>query len=163
MEQQARGSRGGRANARRSAMVMAALAAWMAHAIADDAPQVVAMAEAAGPRLSLVTPQPLPSSQIPAGGQDVGLQWRQAIGRAGHAIDIMAWRRMSGPSAPQPDALSLIQQRDPQYGGRVELRLTPDRGVVTDIKAIGMQLDGGGKLMLRRKNGGPQLYYRSQF
>jgi hypothetical protein len=110
-------------------------------------------------QLSLAVPPPIASARPAPAGQDIGLQWRQPIG-TDHAIDVTAWRRI----APQPDAASLIQQREPMYGARVEMRIAPaSKTLSMDLKAIGLQLDNGAKIMLRRKNGNPTLYYRQQF
>ncbi|TFZ08062.1 hypothetical protein [Ramlibacter humi] len=69
-------------------------------------------------------------------------------------VDITQWRR---DKPARPDALSLVRQREPQAAR--ETVLPPSRGVVTEMKAIGMELDNGGKILLR----GRKLTYRSQF
>ncbi|MGZ5179583.1 MAG: hypothetical protein ACXWC6_08740 [Ramlibacter sp.] len=110
------------------------------------------------PRLSLNLANPLPGTAMP-GSVDVGLQWRQPILRQ-QTVDITAWRRMS----PPPDALALVQQRDPVYGARFEMKLksnTP-KNLFAD-KFIGMQLDSGARIGIRRSNGNPTIYYRNQF
>lgn len=163
MAQEVRGTRGEWARSRQVLVAAAAFAA-MAHALALEALPASGVAAdtpaAAGPRLSLATPTPLPSSSIPP-GQDVGLQFRQALAGGG-SIDVTAWRRVQQQPAP-PDALSLIEQREPYYGARVEMRLKPSKGLVTEFKSLGVQLDNGARIMLRRKNGAPTLYYRSEF
>lgn len=109
-------------------------------------------------RLSLNLAAPLPGTALP-GSVDVGLQWRQAILQQ-RTIDITAWRRMSPPT----DALALIQQRDPVYGARFEMKLksnTP-KTLFAD-RFIGMQLDSGARIGIRRSNGNPTVYYRNQF
>ena len=57
----------------------------------------------------------------------------------------------------------MIQDREPTFGARVEMRITSRRSFATELKAIGLQLDNGAKIMLRRKDGNPTLYYRQQF
>ena len=57
----------------------------------------------------------------------------------------------------------MIQDREPMFGARVEMRITARRSFATELKAIGLQLDNGAKIMLRRKDGNPTLYYRQQF
>ncbi len=112
------------------------------------------------PPLSL-TVSPSMFSMLPLrSGHDLGLSWSVRL-PADQAIDITAWRRMP----PQPaDALSLIQRRAPLYGARVELNLAPARSrLATDLRAIGLQLDNGARILLRRKDGNPTLYYRAQF
>jgi hypothetical protein len=73
-------------------------------------------------------------------------------------VDITAWR----PAAPRHDALSLVQRREPDQR-RAELHIPSSRGMVTELKAVGVQLDGGAKLLLRSRKGGPSVAYRNQF
>lgn len=90
---------------------------------------------------------------------DLGLQWRQPLSGEQH-VDITAWRRLN----PAPDAATLIHLREPVYGARVEMRIKPSKfRPFGEAGFIGMQLDNGAKIMLRRKNGNPTLYYRSSF
>ena len=102
------------------------------------------------------------SSALPLGLQpqrpsvDVGLRWSQK------QVDVMAWRRMTGPD----DAYSLIQMQQPVYGARVEMNL--GRGskkgpFALDRGLIGMQLESGARISIKRKNGGPMIYYRTAF
>lgn len=110
------------------------------------------------PAFSIADVQPLPSLASPYPGRNLGIRWRPP---GGHGVDITAWRRFEGPA---PDAISLIQNREPVYGARVEMKLRSARsGFAAELKAIGLQLDNGAKIMLRRKNGNPTLYYRQQF
>jgi hypothetical protein len=110
-------------------------------------------------RLSLTATPPLNTFGTTATGIDVGLQWRQPLPN-NPVVDITAWRRVN----QQPDALTLIEQREPLYGARVEMKIAPRRsGFATDYKFIGLQLDSGAKIGLRRKDGRPTIYYRSQF
>jgi hypothetical protein len=89
---------------------------------------------------------------------DLGVNWRAPL--ASQQVDITAWRRMG----PPPDALSLIQQQDPTFGARVEYQLPkPRSGFASDLRFIGMQLDNGARIGVRRANGNPTLYYRHQF
>jgi hypothetical protein len=91
---------------------------------------------------------------------DVGLHWRHTLD-SNQRIDITAWRRM----APQPDAYTLAQGREPTYGARVELNLSPQRkpGLVADRGFLGLQLEGGGRVTVKRKDGRPMIYYRTRF
>ncbi len=63
------------------------------------------------------------------------------------------------------DAISLIEQRQATtYGARVEMKLSGSgKGFVADKGFIGLQMEGGGRLMLRKKDGKPTLYYRVKF
>ncbi|HSV47564.1 MAG TPA: hypothetical protein VLJ58_17380 [Ramlibacter sp.] len=91
---------------------------------------------------------------------DLGLYWRQTLASR-QRIDISAWRRMA---ASPPDAATLVQQRQASYGARVEMQLSGSgKGFVADKGFIGLQLEGGGRLMLRRSEGKPTLYYRVKF
>ena len=101
------------------------------------------------------------SSALPLGLQpqrpslDVGLRWSQK------QVDVMAWRRMTGPD----DAYSLIQMQQPVYGARVEMNLgsSKKRAFALDRGLIGMQLESGARISIKRKNGGPMIYYRTTF
>lgn len=94
-------------------------------------------------------------------GHDIGLSWRARLAHD-TVIDITAWRRL--PPQPAFDAISQIRQRDPLYGARVEMKLAPASSqFATELRAIGLQLDNGARILLRRKDGRPTLYYRAQF
>lgn len=86
---------------------------------------------------------------------DVGLRWSQK------QVDVMAWRRMTGPD----DAYSLIQMQQPVYGARVEMNLGKGKKgpFALDRGLIGMQLESGARISIKRKNGGPMIYYRTSF
>jgi hypothetical protein len=139
----------------------------VAPSTADQVQALQSQASPVMPRVSLtlgtpiVAPGGLASAAGAAGGQalDLGVQWRQPV-LTGRHVDITAWRRMT----PEGDALTMIQQRDPVYGARVEINLQGrKRGLVADRRFIGLQLDSGARITLRRKDGNPVLYYRSQF
>lgn len=92
---------------------------------------------------------------------DMGVRWRSPSWEQ-RRIDIAAYRRF-GPSS---DAYTLIHSADqPLYAARVEMQFksVPFGGLTTELGAIGMQLEGGGKVVLRSKRGGPMVYYRSSF
>jgi hypothetical protein len=89
---------------------------------------------------------------------DLGLRWSQRL--QSRQIDITAWRRMNSDD----DAYTLAQTREPVYGARVELNLSPSKGPLSlDGGFIGMQLESGAKISIKRKNGGPMIYYRTSF
>lgn len=90
---------------------------------------------------------------------DVGLRWSQRV--QSQQVDIMAWRRMSADE----DAYSLVQARQPLYGARVEMNLSSGRksGLAADLGFVGLQMEGGARISIKRKNGGPMVYYRSSF
>ncbi|MDB5850977.1 MAG: hypothetical protein JWP29_4729 [Rhodoferax sp.] len=92
---------------------------------------------------------------------DVGLRWRSAPLHL-RRIDVVAFRRVSQPQ----DAYTLINSADqPIYAARVEMQFQSAKfgGLTPELGAIGMQLTGGSKVVLRTKRGGPMVYYRSRF
>lgn len=96
-----------------------------------------------------------------ASSMDLGVVWRHTTD-SDRQIDVSAWRRM----AAAPDAISQIrQQGQPVYGARVEMQLKPARvpGLVADAGFLGFQMQGGGRLMLRKKDGRPTVVYRVKF
>lgn len=90
---------------------------------------------------------------------DVGLRWSQKL--QSQQVDITAWRRMN----VDDDAYSLVQARQPVYGARFEMALSAARkqGFAADLGFIGLQLQSGARISIKRKNGGPMLYYRTTF
>jgi hypothetical protein len=85
---------------------------------------------------------------------DFGLRWNR------NHIDITAWRRMHTAD----DAYSLIQAQQPVYGARVEMNLKSSNGLLAlDKSFVGLQLQGGARITIKRKNGGPMVYYRTSF
>jgi hypothetical protein len=112
---------------------------------------------------NLAAPNPQAASnfanQRPA--LDVGVHVRHTLD-SNHQIDVTAWRRMT---PQQPDAYTLIQQQQPRYLARVEMNLNAarKRGLAADKGFLGVQLDSGARLSLKRKHGGPMLYYRNSF
>lgn len=89
---------------------------------------------------------------------DIGVLLRHTLQNQQH-IDVMAWKRL------QPeDAYTLAQMQQPTYGARVELNLAPARtGFVADRGFLGVQLQGGARITLKRKDGMPMVYYRTTF
>jgi hypothetical protein len=111
-------------------------------------------------RLGVSVTPALGFTALTAPGQDIGLQWRQPV-LNDHRIDITAWRRVHDEPT---DALSLIRQRDPTFGARMEFKVGGKRrGFMADYRFLGLQLDNGARIGLRRKNGNPTLYYRASF
>ncbi len=89
---------------------------------------------------------------------DFGLHWRYTLD-SNYRVDINAWRRM--PS----DAISLVQSREPSYGARVELPLNAvtNKGLVAERGFVGLQLESGARITVKRSGGKPMLYYRNKF
>lgn len=93
---------------------------------------------------------------------DLGLRWRSRLEQRVH-LDVQAWAR-----TPQPafDAMAMIWSREPaSVGTRLEVqwKASRTRGVVPEFGAIGVQLQGDAKLLLRARHGGPMVYYRTKF
>ena len=66
--------------------------------------------------------------------------------------------------AAEPDAYALVQQQEPVYGARVEMRLAPAKSpLLFDRGFVGMQLQSGARISIKRKDGKPMVYYRSSF
>ncbi len=92
-------------------------------------------------------------------GVNVGLQWRYVLD-GNRRVDITAWREMGRPN----DALAMVQSREAGYGARVEMQLAGSRSpLVAERGFVGVQLDGGAKITLKRSGGRPMVYYRNQF
>lgn len=88
---------------------------------------------------------------------DLGLRFSPRV--QNQQIDIMAWRRMSA----EDDAYSLVQ-RQPVYGARVEMNLSGSKSSFGFVRGfLGLQLEGGARISVKRKNGGPMVYYRTTF
>lgn len=100
---------------------------------------------------------------LPA-SMDLGVRWRSQR-ETGPQLDISAWAR-TPQAAPNTTALAMIRdEQQLQYGTRVEVQWesSKTRGFAPEFGAIGMQLQGGSRLLLRARKGGPMLYYRSKF
>ena len=117
----------------------------------------VGVTSSAGPP-SIVLPPYTPGGPM----FDLGLHWRHEMD-GNYRLDVTAWRRVGNV-----DAMSLIQSRDPNFGARVEMgfasgRQGPRAGFVADRGFIGVQLDGGARVTVKRSGGRPMLYYRNTF
>ena len=105
------------------------------------------------------TPQ-APGLQAARPSIDLGLHWTQRVQT--QQVDIMAWRRMGDDD---DDAYSLATSRQPVYGARVEMNLSAGRksGLAADLGFVGLQMESGARISIKRRNGGPMVYYRSSF
>jgi hypothetical protein len=90
---------------------------------------------------------------------DLGVHWRYTLDD-NYRFDVTAYRRVSNT-----DAISLIQNRDPSYGARVEMRMgtVTSKGFVADRGFVGFQLESGARITVKRSRGGPMFYYRNTF
>lgn len=111
---------------------------------------VLGLSSPAAATAAAATPQALQ----PRTALDVGLQYTQG------QVDITAWRRMNAPE----DAYTMVQMSQPVYGARVEMNLGSRKGpIAIDRGFLGLQMEGGARITVKRKNGGPMIYYRNTF
>ena len=67
---------------------------------------------------------------------------------------------------PQGGAPAVLRLRcQPVRGTRLEVQWSASRtrGLVPELGAIGVQLQGDARLVLRARRGGPMVYYRAKF
>lgn len=90
---------------------------------------------------------------------DLGVHWRPALDSQ-YRFDVTAWRRVT-----PADAISLVQNREPSYGARLEMQIrsAPSAGLVAARGFLGFQLESGARITLRRSGGRPMVYYRTSF
>jgi hypothetical protein len=116
-----------------------------------------------GPSIAMTSPdrRGAPGLRPSSGGStvDLGLHWRYTSDSK-YRFDVSAWRRMN-----PVDAATLIESREPSYGARVEMHLdsAPHSGLVALRGFLGLQLDSGARITLRRSGGKPMIYYRAKF
>jgi hypothetical protein len=121
--------------------------------------------------LTLSTLVPMQAETRPGGqavaawGADIGVRWRTPLNSRRH-LDMSAWTRAVQPGQA-PDALGMIWSHGnaSDYGARVEMQWSSSRtgGLVPEFGAVGVQLEGQSRLLLRARRGGPMLYYRTKF
>lgn len=107
---------------------------------------------------------PLANASVTPTNLDWGMRWRSRL-TSGRHLDITAWTRAPQWAQPQ-DAMGLIwQSQQPTYGTRVEVQWASSRtrGLIPEFGAVGVQLQGGSRLVLRARKGGPMVYYRAKF
>ncbi|PWW49040.1 hypothetical protein [Melaminivora alkalimesophila] len=95
---------------------------------------------------------------------DLGVRWRSRLQERVH-LDLHAWSR-TPQSLAAHDAMGMIWMREPgQIGTRLEVQWKASRtgGLIPEFGAIGVQLQGDAKLLLRARHGGPMVYYRAKF
>ncbi len=90
---------------------------------------------------------------------DLGVHWR-TMPDSQYRIDVTAWRRMT-----PPDAATLVHERQGTYGARFEMQVKslPSRRLVADRGFLGLQLESGARITVKRRHGGPMIYYRAKF
>lgn len=107
---------------------------------------------------------PTPQTNAAPQSLDLGIRLRSRFGGGRH-LDIYAWAQ-TPEIAPLRDAMGMIwEKQQPTFGTRVEVQWASSRtrGLVPEFGAIGVQLQGDSRLVLRAKKGGPMLYYRAKF
>lgn len=100
-----------------------------------------------------------PNLAAPGTSMDLGLRWRQLV--QSKQVDVTAWRRMNNDA----DAYTMIQQSQPVYGARVEMKVDDSHapGFTAAQGFLGFQMESGARIAVRRKDGRPMLYYRQAF
>ena len=139
------------------------LTRWLTPESANSQGRFGVLLGMSGPGPSAASASSVSGSFSPA-SLDMGLRWRSRL-ESGRHLDVSAWTRAPQWSQPQ-DAISMIwQAQQPLYGTRVEVQWASSRtrGLVPEFGAIGVQLQGGSRLVLRARKGGPMLYYRARF
>lgn len=95
-----------------------------------------------------------PQGLQPRTSVDMGLRYTQG------QVDVTGWRRMNAVE----NAYAVVDQIEPQYGARVEMNLGSRKGPFAFEKGfLGLQMEGGGRITVKRKNGGAMVYYRNNF
>ena len=100
----------------------------------------------------------------PLTAYDLGVRWRSRLDQRVQ-LDVHAWARLPQNQAMR-DAQGMIWQQDqPAFGTRLEVQWSSSRapGWAPEFGAIGLQLEGNSRLLLRARGGGPMLYYRTKF
>ncbi|WP_157948330.1 hypothetical protein [Pulveribacter suum] len=117
-----------------------------------------------GLTLGLLSARPFASAASSPLAYDLGVRLRSRLEQRVH-LDVHAWARTPQQFAAH-DAQGMIWSREPaSVGTRVEVQWKASRtgGVVPEFGAIGVQLQGDAKLLLRARRGGPMVYYRAKF
>lgn len=117
-----------------------------------------------GLTLGVLSSGPMNGAQASPLAYDLGVRWRSRLERRVH-LDLHAWARTPQQYASQ-DALGMIWSREPaRVGTRLEVQWKPSRtgGLIPEFGAIGVQLQGDARLLLRARHGGPMFYYRAKF
>ncbi|MBS0494388.1 MAG: hypothetical protein JSS31_10630 [Proteobacteria bacterium] len=95
---------------------------------------------------------------------ELGVRWRMPLGSDRH-LDMGVWAH-TGRTGQQFDAMGMILDREQsRFGTNLEVQWNSSRtgGLMPEFGAIGVQLEGNSRLLLRAKRGGPMLYYRTRF
>jgi len=95
---------------------------------------------------------------------DLGVRWRSQL-NARVQLNVHAWTRTPQHWAMR-DAQGMIWHKEQNaFGTRLEVQWATSRthGLVPEFGAIGLQLEGNSRLLLRARRGGPMLYYRTKF
>lgn len=106
----------------------------------------------------------LSSAPPPTWGPSVGMHWRSALG-GGIYVGVSTWTPIPwGWGAPTATDM-IWQGQKPTYATRLEVQWQSPRfgGLIPEWGAIGLQLEGDSRLLLRARHGGPMLYYRTSF
>lgn len=122
---------------------------------------VVSRADGAVPGAAFSTTYP-PGTPL---AYALGVRWRSQL-QPRVQLDLQAWARTS-PHTGLHDAMGMIWGRDQgrSFATRLEVQWSASRtrGLVPELGAIGVQLQGDARLVLRARRGGPMVYYRAKF
>lgn len=132
-----------------------------------QAPRVdvsVGAANASGKGVGAVLGLSSPPSATAAAATPQGLQPRTAVDMGLRytqgQVDVTGWRRMNAAEGAQ----AVVDPMEPVYGARVEMNLGSRKGPFAFEKGfLGLQMEGGGRITVKRKNGGAMVYYRNNF
>lgn len=104
------------------------------------------------------------AATTPPGRTDVGVRWRMPLG-SDRQLNMAAWAR-ANRYGQEFDAMGMIwRQEQSRYATTLEVQWASSRtgGLAPEFGAIGLQLEGNSRLLLRARRGGPMLYYRTKF
>ena len=95
---------------------------------------------------------------------DLGVRWRSQL-NARVQLNVHAWARTPQHWAIR-DAQGMIWDKEQNaFYTRLEVQWATSRthGLVPEFGAVGLQLEGNSRLLLRARRGGPMSYYRTKF
>lgn len=113
---------------------------------------------------SWMTPAGAESNAFTQWAPQLGVHWRGALtGR--WQLQLSGWAGLASADAATPGAIDGSRWNRGAYTAQVEVQWQSARwrGLIPEFGAVGVQLQGGSRLMLRARHGGPMVYYRARF